>query len=61
MLTYALAGLSGANFNPAVTLALYCSKALGGPGVEADVLGVYVVAQLLGGLLSGFCFVGRPI
>lgn len=60
VLTYALAGLSGANFSPAVTLALFCSKSLGGPGFDADVLGAYVVVQVLGGLLSGLCFVGRP-
>ncbi|CAE7464250.1 TIP4-2 [Symbiodinium necroappetens] len=57
VLTYALAGVSGANFSPAVTLALYLSKRLGGPGLDASVAGMYALVQLVGGICCGFCFV----
>lgn len=57
VLTYALAGLSGANFSPAVTLALFVSKKLGGPGIDGAIASSYVAVQFLGGLASGLCFV----
>ncbi|CAK9028332.1 Probable aquaporin NIP4-2 (NOD26-like intrinsic protein 4-2) (AtNIP4 [Durusdinium trenchii] len=57
VLTYALTGLSGANFSPAVTLALCTSKKLGGPGLDFGTSGTYIAVQLLGGLCSGLCFV----
>ncbi|CAE7485191.1 TIP4-2 [Symbiodinium sp. CCMP2456] len=57
VVTYALAGVSGANFSPAVTLALYLSKRLGGPGLDASVAGMYALVQLAGGICCGFCFV----
>ena len=52
ILTYALVGISGANFNPAVTLALYVSKRLGGPGVDTETAGTYMAVQLVAGLLD---------
>ncbi|CAE7406298.1 TIP4-2 [Symbiodinium natans] len=57
VLTYALAGLSGANFSPAVTLALYVSKRLGGPGLDGSVAVTYALVQFVGGICCGFCFV----
>jgi len=48
---YALGGISGANFNPAVSLALACSNQL--PWVTA---GIYMVVQLLGGIVAGFSY-----
>jgi len=57
VLTYALAGLSGANFSPAVTLALFTSKKLGGPGVDAPIAAAYMGVQLVAGIASGLCFV----
>ncbi|CAJ1359256.1 unnamed protein product [Effrenium voratum] len=57
VLTYSLAGLSGANFSPAVTLALFTSKKLGGPGVDGRLAGTYIAVQMLAGLFSGICMV----
>eukprot|EP00440_Ansanella_granifera_P076143 gb/GFBE01082636.1/.p1 GENE.gb/GFBE01082636.1/~~gb/GFBE01082636.1/.p1 ORF type:complete len:460 (+),score=112.29 gb/GFBE01082636.1/:1-1380(+) len=57
VLTYALAGVSGANFNPAVSLSLYMSKKLGGPGIDEKIAGLYMGVQLVAGLCSGLCFV----
>jgi len=48
---YALGGISGANFNPAVSLALACSNQL--PWVTA---GIYMVVQLLAGIVAGFAY-----
>merc|ERR1719446_1048754 len=48
VMIYALGGVSGAHFNPAVTLAL----ALTGNCAWADAP-VYIIAQLLGGLVAG--------
>lgn len=57
LLIYALGGISGANFNPAVTTALYVSKVLGGPGLDIQTAGMYVAVQLVAGICCGFCFV----
>eukprot|EP00933_Yihiella_yeosuensis_P018559 TRINITY_DN1518_c0_g2_i1.p1 TRINITY_DN1518_c0_g2~~TRINITY_DN1518_c0_g2_i1.p1 ORF type:complete len:492 (+),score=89.39 TRINITY_DN1518_c0_g2_i1:104-1477(+) len=51
---YALGGISGANFNPAVSVALAISKQIGGPGLDWDIVTPYSVAQILGGL-AGSC------
>lgn len=55
ILTYALAGISGANFNPAVTTALYVSRRLGGPGVDSQTAGMYIITQLVAGICCGLC------
>merc|ERR1719271_846597 len=47
---YALGGVSGANFNPAVTLALLIS---GKGGMTASLALVYMVMQVLGGFAAG--------
>jgi len=49
---YALASVSGANFNPAVTLALYLTK------TETDVtkVGAYMATQIVAGICAGFTY-----
>merc|ERR1719515_666415 len=47
---YALGGVSGANFNPAVTLALLITNK---GGMSASLAPVYMAAQLLGGFVAG--------
>eukprot|EP00930_Biecheleria_cincta_P089039 TRINITY_DN782_c0_g1_i1.p1 TRINITY_DN782_c0_g1~~TRINITY_DN782_c0_g1_i1.p1 ORF type:complete len:935 (-),score=160.70 TRINITY_DN782_c0_g1_i1:191-2995(-) len=51
---YSLGGISGANFNPAVSAALALSKALGGPGIDFTTFAQYVPSQLAGGLAANF-------
>mmetsp|Transcript_122000 Transcript_122000/g.215972 ORF Transcript_122000/g.215972 Transcript_122000/m.215972 type:complete len:480 (-) Transcript_122000:65-1504(-) len=48
---YALADVSGANFNPAVTLTLWCSDNL-----DLKTSGLYVLVQLVGGILAGITY-----
>jgi len=48
---YALGGVSGANFNPAVSLALACSNQL--PWVTA---GIYVAVQIIAGICAGLSY-----
>jgi len=55
---YALAGVSGANFNPAVSLALGLSKTMGAEGMEWKDVGIYCAAQIAGGIAAGFSYAG---
>merc|ERR1719443_998568 len=48
---YALGDVSGANFNPAVSLALVIRKAL-----EPAEAGMYIGAQLAGGIVAGLVY-----
>jgi len=48
---YALGDVSGANFNPAVSVALFLKQIL-----PLDVAGAYIVAQLLGGISAAFTY-----
>jgi len=48
---YALGGVSGANFNPAVSLALGLSNKLPWKDV-----GIYCAVQLVAGITAGFCY-----
>lgn len=48
---YALGGVSGANFNPAVSLALGLSRKL-----DWLTVAIYMVVQLLAGILAGFSY-----
>eukprot|EP00933_Yihiella_yeosuensis_P047041 TRINITY_DN42698_c0_g1_i1.p1 TRINITY_DN42698_c0_g1~~TRINITY_DN42698_c0_g1_i1.p1 ORF type:complete len:495 (+),score=93.80 TRINITY_DN42698_c0_g1_i1:123-1487(+) len=57
VITYALAGISGANFNPAVSCALALSKKMGGSGLSPQLCGAYVAAQMAGGLACGLAYV----
>lgn len=51
VMIYALGNISGANFNPAVTVALLVCKEIEGP--EAA---IYIVVQILGGVLAGLSY-----
>eukprot|EP00933_Yihiella_yeosuensis_P064564 TRINITY_DN679_c0_g2_i1.p1 TRINITY_DN679_c0_g2~~TRINITY_DN679_c0_g2_i1.p1 ORF type:complete len:454 (+),score=137.18 TRINITY_DN679_c0_g2_i1:96-1457(+) len=53
---YALGGISGANFNPAVSTTLGISKALGGPGLEWKIVGIYSGVQLAAGITAALCY-----
>jgi len=53
---YALGGISGANFNPAVSVALGISKYFGGPGIDAATVAIYSFVQCLGAVTASFCF-----
>merc|ERR1719473_1147523 len=48
---YALGGVSGANFNPAVSLTLGLSNKLDWPNV-----GIYCITQIIGGIVAGFAY-----
>jgi len=50
---YALGSVSGANFNPAVSVALFASKV---PGFDASKLGAYVVTQCAAGIAAGLTY-----
>jgi len=49
-----LGGISGANFNPAVSVTLGITKAMGGPGLEWKDVGMYCVTQIVAGLVAAF-------
>lgn len=53
---YALGGVSGANFNPAVSLALGVTKKMNGPGLEIQDMFMYMGVQLAAGLSAAFCY-----
>jgi len=53
---YALGGISGANFNPAVSVTLGITKSLGGPGMEFKDVGIYCGVQLAAGVAAGFAY-----
>jgi len=55
---YSLGGISGANFNPCVSVALGVSKAMGGPGLDWNTVGQYCGTQLAAGLAAAFSYVG---
>ena len=50
---YALGDVSGANFNPAVTLAILCSKMTDMTPKKA---GLYMVAQIVGAIVAAFTY-----
>merc|ERR1719253_332656 len=49
---FALGAVSGANFNPAVSVALGINKSL-----PLDMVGTYAGVQIVAGILAGFCYV----
>merc|ERR1719265_1789163 len=53
---YALGKVSGANFNPAVSVACGISKAMGGPGMDWSEVGMYCAVQILGGIVAAFSY-----
>eukprot|EP00929_Paragymnodinium_shiwhaense_P004077 TRINITY_DN1047_c1_g2_i1.p1 TRINITY_DN1047_c1_g2~~TRINITY_DN1047_c1_g2_i1.p1 ORF type:complete len:451 (+),score=116.20 TRINITY_DN1047_c1_g2_i1:64-1416(+) len=56
VMIYALGGVSGANFNPAVSVTLGITKTMGGPGFYWDTVGLYIAAQLGAGVLAGLAY-----
>jgi aquaporin Z len=53
---YAFGGISGGNFNPAVSVALGITKNMGGPGMEWMEVGIYCLVQILAGIAAGMCY-----
>jgi len=53
---YALGGISGANFNPAVSVALGISKSMRGPGLDWKTVGMYCGVQILAGIVGAFSY-----
>jgi len=53
---YALGGISGANFNPAVSFALSMSKSKGAGGISFEKAAVYAGVQLVAGVTAGFAY-----
>merc|ERR1719379_3102231 len=54
---YSLGGISGANFNPAVSVTLAITKAMKGPGdMDWKTCGIYCGVQILGGLVAAFSY-----
>jgi len=53
---YAFGGISGGNFNPAVSVSLGITKNMGGPGMEWPLVGIYVVVQIVAGITAGMCY-----
>jgi aquaporin Z len=58
---YALGGVSGANFNPAVTLAILCCPKVKKPpmtmAAKMKEAALYMIAQILGGVVAGSTYV----
>eukprot|EP00913_Durusdinium_trenchii_P026057 g24444.t1 len=53
---YALGGISGGNFNPAVSVTLGLSKTIGGPGLDWKTVGMYSGVQCAAGVLAGVSY-----
>eukprot|EP00933_Yihiella_yeosuensis_P026281 TRINITY_DN2039_c1_g1_i1.p1 TRINITY_DN2039_c1_g1~~TRINITY_DN2039_c1_g1_i1.p1 ORF type:complete len:458 (+),score=88.67 TRINITY_DN2039_c1_g1_i1:135-1508(+) len=53
---YALGGVSGANFNPAVSVALGVTQSWKGPGLDWKTVGVYSLIQMCGGITAAFAY-----
>jgi len=55
---YAFGGVSGANFNPAVSITLGLSQAMGGPGLDWKTVSIYCSTQVAAGILAALTYVG---
>lgn len=53
---YSLGGISGANFNPAVSVTLGIVRSLGGPGLEWPIVGIYCLVQIVAGIAAACCY-----
>jgi len=53
---YAMGGISGGNFNPAVSISLGICKAFGGPGLDAATVAIYSLVQCAAGATAGMCY-----
>jgi len=49
-----LGGISGGNFNPAVSVTLGITKSMGGPGMDWMDVGMYCMVQFAAGLVAAF-------
>lgn len=49
---YALGGISGGNFNPAVSVSLGVVQSLGGKGMDWATVGIYCIVQIIGGIAA---------
>lgn len=59
VMIYALRGASGGHFNPAVTMAIWCSHPRPQtPAMLGSVAGLYITAQLAGAQLAGVTYAG---
>jgi len=54
---YALGDVSGAHFNPAVTVTILASRGVTGNSLTPAMAGQYVAAQILGGIVAAFTYV----
>ena len=54
---YALGGISGANFNPAVSVCLAITHMMGGPGdMDTKTAGLYITTQMVAGVCAGLAY-----
>jgi len=53
---YALGGVSGANFNPAVSICLAISNSMKGPGMDWGKALTYCAVQIVAGVLAAFSY-----
>eukprot|EP00933_Yihiella_yeosuensis_P079424 TRINITY_DN91_c0_g1_i7.p1 TRINITY_DN91_c0_g1~~TRINITY_DN91_c0_g1_i7.p1 ORF type:complete len:452 (-),score=119.97 TRINITY_DN91_c0_g1_i7:83-1438(-) len=53
---YSMGGISGANFNPAVSVTLGLSKGMGGPGMDWGTVVTYSATQIAAGIIAGFSY-----
>jgi len=53
---YALGNISGANFNPAVSLCLGITKSMKGPGMDWKTVAIYMVVQIVAGIVAAFSY-----
>jgi aquaporin Z len=53
---YAFGGISGGNFNPAVSVMLGIIETLGGSGMGWKDVGMYCGTQIAAGIAAGFCY-----
>jgi len=54
---YALGGISGANFNPAVSFSIALSTSMNGPGkMSWKVCAMYCATQIVAAILAAFCY-----
>eukprot|EP00929_Paragymnodinium_shiwhaense_P064259 TRINITY_DN3217_c0_g2_i1.p1 TRINITY_DN3217_c0_g2~~TRINITY_DN3217_c0_g2_i1.p1 ORF type:complete len:468 (+),score=89.41 TRINITY_DN3217_c0_g2_i1:76-1479(+) len=58
VMVYTLGGISGAHFNPAVSVMLGFTSLMGGDGLDSSTIAIYCGVQILAGIVAGFAFVG---
>jgi len=53
---FSLGKISGANFNPAVSITLGITKLLGGPGLDMATVGIYIAVQIIAGIAAALSY-----